>query len=71
MLIHKRDGSVWRKEETESMTLTALTFRGISRKSTHSIFRDCGYGSQYYCVAGLDSIGAALASEFMGIIWKC
>ena len=71
MLIHKRGGSVWPAEEAQNMTLTALTFRGISRESTHSIFRDCGCGSQYYSVAGLGSIGAALTSEFMGLNWKC
>jgi hypothetical protein len=56
MLIHRRAGSVWPTEEAENLTLTVL--RGISRDSTHSIFRDCGYGSQYYWRCRLDCIGA-------------
>lgn len=71
MLIHNAPGSVWRAEAAEKMTRTALTFRGISREATHSIFRDCGYGSQYYWRCRLVCIGAVLASEFMGLIWKC
>ena len=72
MLIHERGGSVWPTEEAENMTLTALTFQGISRESTHLIFRDCGYGSQYYWRCRLlDGIGSILASEFMGLLWKC
>lgn len=71
MLIHKRGASVWPTEEAENMTPPALTFRGISRESTHSIFRDCGHGSQYYWRCRLGFIGSVLASEFMGLIWKC
>ena len=69
MLIHKSVCSVWLTEE-ENMTLTAPILQGISGKSTHSIFRDCGHGSQYYWRYLLDRIGPALACEFMGLIWK-
>jgi hypothetical protein len=71
MLIHKRALRSGPAEAAEDMTLMALTFRSISHESTRSIFRDCGYGSQYYWRCRLGCIGAVLASEFMGLIWKC
>jgi hypothetical protein len=51
--------------------MTELAFQGISCESTGSIFRDCGYGSRYYWRGRLGCIEPVLASEFMGLIWKC
>ena len=70
MPIHERAGSVWPAEE-EIMTRTGVAFRDISCESTPSIFRDCGYGSRYYWRGRLGCIEPVLASELMGLIWKC
>jgi hypothetical protein len=66
MPIRKRAGSVWPAHDTDGACL-----RGISCKSTPSIFRDCNYGSRYYWRCRLGCIGPVLASEYMGLIWKC
>jgi hypothetical protein len=60
--------SVWPAEEE---IMTELAFRGTSCELTDSILRDCGYGSRYYWRGRLGCIGPVLASEFMGLIWKC
>lgn len=60
-----------RSGRQEEEIMTGLAFRSISCESTDSIFRDCGYGSRYYWRGRLGCIRPVLASEFMGLIWKC
>jgi hypothetical protein len=71
MPIPRPPGAVLPAQELENMTLTALSLRGISHKPVRSIFQDCGYGSRYYWRCRLDCIEPGLASECMGLIWKC
>lgn len=60
-----------RSGRQEEEIITELAFRGTLCESTGSIFGDWGYGSRYYWRGRLGCIGPVLASEFMGLIWKC